>query len=142
MSANGSVTRRHPGRWQMFLLLLVVGLIQSDAMAYYQPGYYNSAPYHPGRFYPAWRYNPYYAAAPWAGRYAGYYPWYRVRSHQGPWGNLTGGIAPDGSFWVNIKFGGRSEDWQTLLTLMQMSAAMRMNTDQPMSAMPIFDTAQ
>ena len=99
---------------------LVAGLgllFSASAMAWYpQPGY---SQVFPGT-------SPYSYMTPWQSRYT--YPWAgSFYGYRGPWGNMNGGINPDGSFWINIRFGGTYQDLQTLIALMQMSASMRMN---------------
>lgn len=77
----------------------------------------------PGQYVPS--FNPYsYVISPWQ---RGAIPFGRSPfGYNGPWGNMNGGINPDGSFWVNIRFGGSYQDLQALIAVMQMSGAMQM----------------
>lgn len=78
-----------------------------------------------GQYYPP--YNPYSASmTPWQGGMYGSPGRQGVYGYNGPWGNMNGGINPDGSFWVNIRFGGSYQDLQTMITVMQMSGALQM----------------
>jgi len=91
-----------------------------------------SRPFYPGNagqyyyfpYYQAWPgYYPVGRSNPWR-----YSPMSGVSNYRGPWGNMRGGIAPDGTFWVNIHFGGSYNDLRTLFTLMQLSGGMQMNS--------------
>jgi len=88
------------------------GAPYSHRFNHYGPALSNPYPYVPG-FYNR---SPYVAN-----------PWYRQFGFQKPWGRVNGGMAPDGSFWVNINIGGNYTDLQSLMAIMQMSGAFKMD---------------
>jgi hypothetical protein len=115
------------------LLLIAIFVMAAPAFAYQNgmPGWQPYLP-PPANFYsghPGWMGYP---ASP---RF--FYPqrsyannWYRPFNFQRPWGKVNGAMAPDGSFWININFGGNVRDLQYLMTLMQLSTTMQMGAEQ------------
>jgi len=96
------------------IYLLILGFSAQSEAWYSSPG--------TGQYFPS--YNPYSAGmSPWQG--AVMPPGRGAFGYNGPWGNMNGGINPDGSFWVNIRFGGSYQDLQALIAVMQMSGAMQ-----------------
>lgn len=114
-------------------LLITMLLMASSASAYQYvaPGWRPFLPpyanFPPG--YPGWTgYQPvaphfFYPRRPYVNS------WYRPFSYQRPWGTVNGAMAPDGSFWINFRFGGNYRDLEYLMTLMQLSANMQMGND-------------
>lgn len=110
---------------------LFVAIVFFAGMAQAQAFYPNApwgAPYYPGAAYgPAFNYpypqTPgYFSGLPYAGA-----PWQRQFAYQRPWGRVNGGMTPDGTFWINIHFGGNYRDLQYLMSIMRMSGAMQMD---------------
>ena len=126
--------------------LLITAVPGTEALAYY--------PYNPWsrpfQAEPYGGYMPGFNGPAIAQRWPGYYPArpffssprYRTFNYQRPWGNIHGRVSTDGSFWVNIRFGGHYSDLQYLMGLMQMSGNMQMQLDDLQPVLPEPDINQ
>ncbi len=129
MHATTQVIVSRSRLFKSLLAALFFTVTMTQAVAYY-PNAPWGVPYNPGAgFGPAFN-NPYprapgyFRGIPYAGN-----PWQRQFAYQRPWGKVNGGMTPDGTFWINIHFGGNYRDLQYLMSIMQMSGALQMNMD-------------